>query len=194
MNDPSLAHVTFVGAFPLAENAISDKALMPGDVITSYNKKTVEITNPDAEGRLVLADAFAYISKYKPDLLIDIATLTGHASSINCWHSGYFYANDTHLKTLVERITNKNGERMLSMPSWEDYDDILSSNVADFTNSPLRCSDAFVAALFLKQFVPEDSTWLHIDLAHEVNLGGIPRDCGIRTIIDVVYAFLKQKK
>ena len=194
MEDPMLAHITFIGAFPFAENAISDKALMPGDVIVSYNKKTVEITNPDAEGRLVLADAFAYIDKYKPDLLIDIATLTGHASKINCWHAGYFYANDATLKSEVEDVTNKNGERMLSMPMWDDYDSVLQSNVADFVNSPFSCSDAFVAALFLKQFVPKNAAWLHIDLAHEFTVGSVPRGNGVRTIIDVVHSFLQRQK
>lgn len=194
MEQTSLEHVTFIGAFPLAENAVSSSAVNPGDVATSYSGKTVEIVNPDAEGRLVLADAFGYVEKYKPHLLVDIATLTGHASTINCWHSGYFYASNERLKQAVETITNSNGERMLSMPLWDDYDSVLHSNVADVSNSPLKCSDAFVAALFLKQFVPKGSTWLHIDLAHEFTLGSTPRGRGIRTIIDIVNFYLNAKK
>lgn len=195
LENDNLKHVTFVGLFPLADNAISDRALKPGDVITAFNKKTVEVSNPDAEGRLVLADAFAYSQKFNPDLLIDIATLTGHASHINCWHAGYFYATDERLKQNIVRITDKNGERMLAMPSWKDYDDVLGSPVADYVNSPVRCSDAFVAALFLKQFVPKGSSWVHFDLAHAHRQGdAAPKGHGIRTIIDVVEYFLQHKK
>lgn len=193
LEDDDMKNVTFIGAFPLAENAISGRALNPGDVISSYNKKTVEVVNPDAEGRLVLADAFGFLDSYKPDLLIDVATLTGHASSINCWHSGYFYCNDNKLGRYVEEVTDVNGERMLPMPTWEDYDDVLNSNVADYANSPLKCGDSFVATLFLKQFVPKGCKWLHIDLANEFDPGCPPKGNGIRTIIDTVKHYVNKK-
>lgn len=195
MEADELKHINFVGAFPLAENAVSGSALNPGDVIRSYNGKTVEVVNPDAEGRLVLADAFGFLEIYKPDLLIDVATLTGHASSINCWHCGYYYCNDKYLCDYIRDVTDDNGERMLPMPTWEDYDDVLHSDVADYANSPLKCSDSFVATLFLKQFVPKKCKWVHIDLAHEFETGCPPRGNGIRTIIDIVeHYFSKTKK
>jgi leucyl aminopeptidase len=195
MECKDLRDVTLVGAFPLAENAVSDNAVRPGDVIRSYNKKTVEITNPDAEGRLILADAFGYLSKYKPNLLVDVATLTGHASTINCWNYGYFYTNKERMRLDIEDISNQNGERMLSMPIWSDYDNVLQSNVADYSNSPIHCSDSFVATLFLKQFVPQGSSWVHIDLSHDFELGSMtPRGNCIRTIIDVVLYVLASKK
>lgn len=194
LEDPEYTDITFVGAFPLAENVISGVAVKPGDVIRSYNGKTVEIVNPDAEGRLVLADAFAFLDKYKPSLLVDVATLTGHAQYINCWHSGYYYASDRKTKTFIEAMTDLNGERMLPMPTWQDYDNVLQSDVADLANSPLKCSDSFVATLFLKQFVPKSCSWVHIDLAHEFSVGSPPVGNGIRTIIDTIEWYLQPKK
>ena len=191
MSDPQWKHVTFYGAFPFVENAISATALRPGDVVRSYSGKTVEIANPDAEGRLILADAFAYLSKFEPDLLIDVATLTGHASMVNCWHTAYYFASTTALKRSTEAIGEKLGERMIPMPTWDDYSFILKSNVADLSNSPRTCGDAYVAALFLKEFVPKTSKWIHFDLAHSVNSTAIPSGNGIRTIIGVVENYLK---
>jgi len=191
-----LEHITFIGCFPLAENAVSEKALRPGDIVQSRTGLSIEISNPDAEGRLILADAFSIFheKRYHPDVIIDIATLTGHASSINCWHTGYFYANDVKLKEMIEKITDEIGERMIAMPMWDDYDDVLKSNVADMTNSPLQCSDAFVAARFLSAFVPSGVQWVHIDLAHETDNKTIPVGNGIRSIISIVEKVSKQNK
>jgi leucyl aminopeptidase len=185
-------NVHFIGIFPLAENAVSGRSVHPGDVIKSYLGKTVEITDPDAEGRLVLADAFGYAHKYKPDLIIDIATLTGHAELINCWHSGYYYAFPETLKTAVEKLSYDIGEPMLPMPTWDDHDDILESTVADFVNDPRDCSDAFTATLFMKQFIPPGAEWLHIDLSHEFDKH-VPRGNGIRTIVATVEWWLGNK-
>lgn len=184
---PEWDDVTFIGVFPLAENAVSETATHPGDVVRSYIGKTVEVTNPDAEGRLILADALGYVEKDigNIDLMIDVATLTGHASSINCWHKGYFYCNDEQLRNQVEKITNMIGERMLPMPAWDDYEEVLKSNVADISNSPLECGDSFVAAMFLKQFVATTKKWVHIDLAHETDNKQIPAGNGMRTMIAV---------
>ena len=82
----SLENINLVGILPFAENIISSSSVHPGDVIKSYSGKTIEITDPDSEGRLILAEALSYSKKYKPSLIIDIATLTGHADSINFWH------------------------------------------------------------------------------------------------------------
>lgn len=191
LEDPQLKHVTFVGAFPFAENAISENALRPGDVIRSYSGKTVEVLNPDAEGRLIMADAFSYVGEvYKPEFLIDLATLTGHAGVINCWHNAYYYCSSPRMRKRVEEIGMRFGERMLAMPAWSEYSDVLKSNVADLSNSPLSCSDSFVAALFLKEFVPKYAEWLHLDLAHEVSIGIIPSGYCIRTVIGVIDEFI----
>ena len=198
----SLAHLieiddykdyNFIGIFPFAENAVSSTAVHPGDVIKSYLGKTVEITDPDAEGRLILADAFGYSHKFKPNLIIDIATLTGHAESINCWHHGYYYAVPDTLKNTVEKLSYDIGEPMLPMPTWNDHDDVLDSEVADLANDPRNCSDAFTATLFMKQFIPKNTDWLHIDLSHEFD-NHVPHGNGIRTIISVAEWWINNKQ
>jgi leucyl aminopeptidase len=185
--------VNFIGVFPFAENAVDARSIHPGDVVKSFLGKTVEILDPDAEGRLVLGDALGYVHKYKPDLIIDIATLTGHAERINCWHYGYYYAQPDTLKVKMEKLTNQIGERMIPMPTWGDYKDVLNSTVADLVNSPLKCSDAFVAALFLKEFVPKGADWIHIDVTHEFD-GSVPKGNGIRSMIHIVEEYLSKKK
>jgi leucyl aminopeptidase len=188
----SIRHLNLIGIFPFAENLISSKAMRPGDVIKSHLGKTVEISNPDAEGRLILADAFSYAHKYKPDLLIDIATLTGHAESISCWHKGYYFAVPDSLKHKTETITNDIGERMIPMPTWDEYREVLRSPVADLINDSDVCDDSTSAALFLKEFIPKDSDWLHIDLAHEQD-DHIPNGAGIRSIIEIVDQTYRKK-
>jgi len=189
----SLKHINFIGIFPFAENVISENSILPGDVVKSLSGKTVEIINPDAEGRLILADAFSYANRYNPDILIDIATLTGHAESINCWHNGYYFAEPNDLKILVEKRTNSIGERMLPMPTWSEYSEVLKSTVADLINDSSICDDSFTAALFLREFIPKDCKWLHIDLAHEIS-GSIANGTGIRSIIDIVDKYTHKKK
>lgn len=187
VKDKDLENHHFIAVLPFAENAVSEKALHPGDVIRSYEGKTVEISDPDAEGRLLLADAFAYAKKFKPDILIDLATLTGHSDSISCWHHGYVFCEPESLKPKIETLTYKIGERMLMMPSWIEHRTILRSDNADIINSPPGCSDAFVAALFLREFLPDSvKEWIHIDLAHEYD-DHIPKGIGIRTIHEIVH-------
>lgn len=193
MESKDMNQINLVGVFPFAENAVSETAVHPGDVVKSYLGKTVEIIDPDAEGRLVLADALAYAHKYHPEFVIDIATLTGHAEKINCWHYGYYFATPDALKEEFEDLTNEVGERMIPMPTWNDYSDVLKSSVADLINSPAKCSDAYVAALFLKEFVPEKSEWIHIDVTHEFD-GNVPKGNGIRSIIAIVKQRFQKKK
>lgn len=196
MQDAALKHHTFIGVFPFAENAISGKAVHSGDVVKSYLGKTVEITDPDAEGRLLLADALGYLHSYKPDVILDIATLTGHAELIHCDHSGYFFSSKDEWKLLIEKASYELGERMIAMPSWTSgYEDLLKSRVADVMNSPPKkacASSSFVATMFLKEFVPRDCDWLHIDLAHEIE-DSIPKGHGIRTMIHAVHSWLSKK-
>lgn len=178
-------HHTFLGVFPFVENAISQRALRPGDVITSFSGKTVEITNPDAEGRLILADALSYIQKYKPNFVLDMATLTGHASSVSCWHAAMFYTHTPSLVPVIKELGEHIGERVLDMPHWKDHRDVLESDVADLSNSPMKCSDATVAAMFLDEFVDDKLPWVHLDLAHETEKS-IPSGNGIRTAIRII--------
>ena len=188
--DEALKKHHLVAVLPFAENAVSHKAVHPGDVIRSYSGKTVEISDPDAEGRLLLADALAYSAVFKPDIVFDLATLTGHADSINCWHRGYAYCQPESMRVKLEKLTNKIGERMLSMPNWTEYATVLRSDMADLINSPNACSDAFTAALFLREFLPESATtWIHVDLAHEFD-DHVPKGNGIRTFHALAHQIL----
>lgn len=158
--------VSVVGALPLVENMPSGNAARPGDIITSYKGKTVEIGNTDAEGRLILADTMAYvIKKYKPHTLIDMATLTGACVvALGEKIAGVFTKDETLSKAIIN-AGEKVFERCWPMPLPEDYKDQLKSDFADINNmGNTRWGGAITAALFLSEFV-DDTRWAHIDIA-----------------------------
>ncbi len=151
---------------PLAENAIGSKAMHTGDVIVGYKKKSVEINNTDAEGRLILADALAYADEQKPELIIDMATLTGAAlialgSKIT---AGFFTDEDVKNKMLA--AAKETGEGLWELPLADDYRGYLKSKIADISNisTPPREAGTITAALFLQSFV-ENAKWVHLDIA-----------------------------
>ncbi len=151
----------------VAENAIGSKSYKPGDVFRSYSGKTVEIGNTDAEGRLVLADAIAYVVKnYKPEHLIDLATLTG-ACVIALGHdySGLF-SNDDALANDLIRSSQETDDRVWRLPNYPEIKNYIKSNVADIKNVGLSrgAAGACTAAEFLRQFVGE-TKWAHLDIA-----------------------------
>lgn len=155
-----------IGLLPLAENMVSAEAYRPGDVIQTYAGKTVEIGNTDAEGRLVLADAMAYAAKrFKPDLMIDLATLTG-ACVVALGESiaGVFSPHDA-LRSAIQQAGEAVNERCWPMPLPDDYRERLKSDTADLRNiGRSRWGGAILAALFLSEFVGE-TRWAHIDIA-----------------------------
>jgi leucyl aminopeptidase len=155
-----------VGIMPLVENMPSGRATRPGDIVTSYSGKTVEIGNTDAEGRLILIDAMAYaLKKYKPDVMIDMATLTGACVvALGEKLAGVFSKDDTLTRTIVDAGQAVH-ERCWAMPLPEDYKEMLKSDYADISNMPsARWGGAITAALFLSEFVG-DARWAHIDIA-----------------------------
>jgi leucyl aminopeptidase len=155
-----------VGLMPLVENMPSGSATRPGDVVTSFDGKTVEIGNTDAEGRLILIDAMAYAKKkFKPDIMIDMATLTGACVvALGEKIAGVFSPDDALAQAIVES-GNATAERCWRMPLPEDYSELLKSDVADISNMPAsRYGSAITAALFLSEFVG-DTRWAHIDIA-----------------------------
>jgi len=166
--------VRVTALLPIAENAISGNALRPGDVITHWGGRTTEVTNTDAEGRLVLADALQYAaSKLKPDLLVDVATLTGAIKvALGLNTGGYFSTHDAAGEHL-ERAGVASGERLWRMPLAEEYESFLSSKVADADNAPGR-APAITAALFLQHFT-DGLPWVHLDIA---SVGDAARDEG----------------
>jgi len=160
-------NVNVIGVTPLAENLPSGKATKPGDVVRFYNGKTAEIKNTDAEGRLVLADALAYVAKhYKPDAIIDIATLTGAcAHALGPFHTGLMSQHDD-LVDIVEESAEHSGDHVWRLPLSDDYKIAIKSDVADICNigSQKYAAGAITAAHFLKNFVG-DIPWVHLDIA-----------------------------
>jgi leucyl aminopeptidase len=158
-----------VGLAPLVENMVSGEATRPGDIIRSFTGKTVEIGNTDAEGRLILADAMAYgIKKYKPDTLIDLATLTGACVVALGEKMAAVFSKDPTLSDAIVASGLATHERCWPMPLPEDYKQLLKSELADISNLPsTRYGGAITAALFLSEFVG-DTRWAHIDIAGPV--------------------------
>ncbi len=157
--------VHVVGLVAAAENMPGGRAYRPGDVIGSRAGKTIEITNTDAEGRLVLADALDYaVDQYSPRAMIDLATLTGACMiALGEWATGCF-ANDRALQEELAEAGDETGECMWPMPLFPDHLRIMKSSIADLKNSGTREAGASTAAAFLKEFVG-DTPWAHLDIA-----------------------------
>ena len=141
-----------ISILPVAENMPGGRAMKPGDIVTTLSGKTVEVQNTDAEGRLILADGLAYAAKYKPAVLIDIATLTGACVvALGQFAVGMFGTDDT-LKESVRKAGLRAGERVWEMPLWDEYFEQLKSDVADMRNIGGRGGGMITAALFLSKF------------------------------------------
>jgi leucyl aminopeptidase len=170
--------VNVVGVIGATTNMPSGTAMNPGDVIRSHIGKSIEVINTDAEGRLVLADLLSYVRRYDPDVVIDAATLTG-ACVIALGHaaSGIF-SNDEALIAEVLAAGKRAGEPGWPLPMWDEYKDLIKSDVADVKNSGGRPAGAVTAALFLKEFV-DGFPWVHLDIAgtaySETDLVTIPK-------------------
>ncbi|MFO7667649.1 MAG: leucyl aminopeptidase [Desulfobacterales bacterium] len=158
--------VRIIGAIPIVENMPSGNATRPGDIVTGYNGKTIEINNTDAEGRLILADAVSYaIKEYKPDILIDVATLTGACVVALGERIAGLFSPDDELAEKIIQSAKKTGERCWRMPLPEDYRELLKSEFADISNmSSSKWGGAITAALFISEFI-KDTRWAHIDIA-----------------------------
>ncbi|WP_042279396.1 leucyl aminopeptidase [Candidatus Protochlamydia sp. R18] len=158
--------VNLTAIIPATENSVDAASFKPGDVYRSYLGKTVEMTNSDAEGRLILADALAYASQnLKPSRLIDIATLTGAIEiSLGSEASGLMSTDDQLAKSLIQAGENTY-ERLWRMPLYEGYQEKLKSDIADLKSWNGRSGSSCVAAMFLKNFVGKDIPWAHLDIA-----------------------------
>jgi leucyl aminopeptidase len=155
-----------IGVIPIVENMPSGAAARPGDVVKSYDGKSVEIGNTDAEGRLILIDAISYaIKKYKPDTLIDMATLTGACVVALGEKIAGVFSSDDDLALSIVKSGEKTHERCWHMPLPDDYKKLIKSDIADIKNiGSSRWGGAITAALFLSEFV-KDTPWAHIDIA-----------------------------
>ncbi|MCX8084849.1 MAG: leucyl aminopeptidase [Calditerrivibrio sp.] len=154
------------GYIPLVENTIGAEAYRPGDIIKSFNGKTVEILNTDAEGRLILADAISYAIKEKPNLLIDLATLTGACVTALGSDIAGCFCNDDRLFTELSQFFDKNVEYIVRLPLHKNYKERIKSKNADIQNISKKRTEAgaIIGALFLDEFI-EGVPWAHFDIA-----------------------------
>ncbi|MEY2989075.1 MAG: hypothetical protein RJB13_2596 [Pseudomonadota bacterium] len=194
---PKLPNTRLVGIFPLAENAIGPDAQRPGDVLTTHSGKTVEVYNTDAEGRLILADALSYAAQFHPNTIIDIATLTGGTTSIAGNMAGIVCTNSDDTLPLIKAASRHAGEHFVHLEILDEAVKDLKSDVADLTNMHNKWSSGaatMYSASFLKEFVPQQSLWIHLDIA---NVAWSGRSCsylrgqgatgfGTRSIVGIV--------
>jgi leucyl aminopeptidase len=193
-------HVNVIGVAPVAENMPSGNAIRPGDIVTFYNGKTAEIKNTDAEGRLILADALSYTAKhYKPDAMVDLATLTGACSYfLGPYFSGMLGLHDDLIEK-VQAAAKTSGDRVWRLPLNDDYKPAIATAVADLSNtgSSKIKSGTITATWFLHNFVG-DIPWVHLDIAGTAfDVPGISyyrsgaTGAGVRLMIDLAMQWKK---
>ncbi len=156
--------IRVVGLIAAAENMPSAAAYKPGDVITQLDGTTVEVVNTDAEGRIVLGDALAHASSKAPDVIVDVATLTGACSIALGSDAIALMSNDDDVSARLDRAGQTSGERVWRLPLWRSYRRLMKSDVADLKNSGGREAATITAAVFLERFVGERA-WAHLDIA-----------------------------
>ncbi len=153
-----------IGLVPATDNRPDGNAYVPGDVITMHNGKTVEVINTDAEGRMILADALSFAKQYNPELVVDFATLTGSAS-VAIGPQGVVAMGTADEKVFQKLSVSGNNtyERIVRLPLWEEYNEMIKSDIADIKNAGGREAGAITAGKFLQNFV--DYPWIHLDIA-----------------------------
>ncbi len=160
-------NIHLVGLIPSAENAVDAKSVKPGDVINSYAGKTIEIIDTDAEGRLILADGLAYIQKnYTPDIVLDVATLTGSTVRTFGYAAGGLFTQNEALASDLMAVGQATHERLWPLPLWDDYASDIESDIADVRNfSGKPIAGAIAAGKFLEFFIKDHPKWAHLDIA-----------------------------
>ncbi len=153
-----------IGIIPACENLPDGNANKPGDVVTSMSGQTIEILNTDAEGRLVLCDALTYAERFEPEVVIDIATLTGACVIALGSHASGLFSNDDSLAREISHAGEYANDRVWHMPLWDDYQEQLKSNFADIANIGGRAAGSITAACFLSRFTKKYD-WAHLDIA-----------------------------
>jgi leucyl aminopeptidase len=153
-----------VGLVPTTENLLGGSSLKPGDVLRHYNGKTSEVDNTDAEGRLILADALAYAARYKPDVVIDLATLTGACVVALGHFATGMLGNDQQMMDRLKESGERTYERVWQLPMFDEYEKLIKSDIADVKNVGGRWAGAITAAMFLRKFIG-DYKWVHLDIA-----------------------------
>jgi leucyl aminopeptidase len=190
--------VNVLGITPITENMTGGAAQRPGDVFTARNGATVEVLNTDAEGRLVLADGLALAVESSPDVVIDVATLTGACMVALGKDIAGVWASEDEVASTVTAAAGAAGEKFWHMPLESGYRDLLDSDIADIKNTAGRWGGAITAALFLHHFVG-DQAWAHLDIAgparaekaqHYIKKGGT--GFGVRTMVAIAEAYVAE--
>jgi len=184
--------IKVVGLIPAVENMPSGTATKPGDILTTASGKTVEVDNTDAEGRLILADILHYSARFNPDIVIDYATLTGACVVALGHEAAGMMGNDEELLDTLCNLGEVVGERVWPMPLYDEYLSYLKSEWADIKNAGSRWGGAVTAGTFLKQFVPEKVSWVHLDIAgvayNEKKHNGLPKGAsGFGVVLTVAF-------
>ncbi len=176
---------------PAAENMPGGGATRPGDIVTSMSGQTIEILNTDAEGRLILCDALTYAARFDPDIVVDVATLTG-ACVIALGHvaTGLFANNDTLARELLH-AGDEAHDRAWQMPLWSDYQELLKSPFADMSNVGGRSAGSVTAACFLARFARK-YVWAHLDIAGTAWKSGNEKGATGRPVSLLVHYLLKR--
>lgn len=158
--------LNIIGLIPAAENMPSGQSYRPGDILKTYDGKTIEVINTDAEGRIILADALAYGAKnFKPKMIIDVATLTGAARVALGQRAIALFTNQPKMESLLRQIGEDSGDYVWPLPCWEEYEEEIKGTFGDIANlGKTKWGGAITGALFLKNFV-NDLPWLHLDIA-----------------------------
>lgn len=183
-----------IGLIPATDNRPGENAITPGDIITYMNGKTVEVLNTDAEGRLILADALCFASRYNPELVIDLATLTGAAArALGKEAMAMMGTADKNIKSDLEEAGNKTYERIVEFPLWEEYNEQIISDIADLKNLGSEYAGAITAGKFLEHFT--DYPWMHLDIAGVAFLSSKDHYRGKNATgvgVRLIYSFLKK--
>ncbi len=156
--------VNIIGLVPATENIPGGCAYKPGDVLKSLSGQTIEVISTDAEGRLILADALAYAGRFQPQAIVDVATLTGACVIALGKVAIGMFGKDSSLKEELVAAGENTGEKVWEMPLWDDYFELIKSDIADYKNTGGRYGGAITAAAFLSKFVGE-YPWVHLDIA-----------------------------
>jgi leucyl aminopeptidase len=185
--------VKLTGAIPLTDNMVDGKSYKPGDVIGSYSGKTIEVIDTDAEGRIILADALTYIARHhKPDVIVDLATLTGAAVRAIGSAASALFSNDDALAAALTASGEATGERLWRLPLWDEYKDDIASDIADVKNLGKITAGAISAAKFLEIFIEGHPSWAHLDIAgtaygdNEFGKAKSATGYGVRLLVDFV--------
>lgn len=190
-----------IGLIPSTDNSVDGLAVKPNEVISSYSGKTIEIIDTDAEGRLILADGLSYaVRNFQPDVLIDLATLTGSTIRTLGYSAGGLFCNNDRLADALLRIGDSIGERLWRFPMWDDYKDGIKSDIADVKNfSGKPTAGAIYAAKFLEVFIDGHPSWAHLDIAgvavtdSEFGIQKTATAYGVRLLLEYFEDLIEQK-